>query len=179
MAEAIPPKVEISGEQISGDIATVFVKVPGSEEPSQPEPVSLMRVNGQWIVGDRENQEVVRKAGNRFFFNARIDTHHSEVKAIFQRINLAQLAYSQQHNGLYADMSALIAAGLLPRDLEGTESTGYRFRITLAKDAKSFTVDASPAQYGRTGRLSFFMDQSGIRSSDVGGRPLILPPEKP
>jgi hypothetical protein len=40
-------------------------------------------------------------------------------------------------------------------------------------------VGAEPAQYGRTGRLSFFMDHEGVRSSDVGGKPLILAPEKP
>ena len=180
MALAIPDKIEVSGEQTSGDIATVFVKVPsGDDAAAQPEPVMLMRVDGAWIIGDKENQEIVKKAGKTFFFNARIDTHHSEVQAMFQRINLAQLAYLQQHPGLFADMGTLIAAGLLPKDLEGTESTGYRFHITLAKDAKSFTVGAEPAQYGRTGRLSFFMDQSGIRSGDVGGKPLNPPPEKP
>jgi len=98
---------------------------------------------------------------------------------MFQRINLAELAYLQQHPGLFADMATLIAAGLLPKDLAGTESTGYRFHITLAKDAKSFTVGAEPAQYGRTGRLSFFMDRSGIRSGDVGGKALNPSPEEP
>ena len=96
----------------------------------------------------------------------------SEVQEIFKRINLAQLAYAQQHAGVVADMPTLIAAGLLPKDLEGTDSTGYRFHITLAKDAKSFTVGAEPAQYGRTGRLSFFMDQEGVRSGDLKGQPL-------
>jgi hypothetical protein len=173
MALAIPDKIEVSGEQTSGDIATVFVKVPTGDDPAaQPEPVMLMRVNGVWIIGDKENQDVVTKAGKQFFFNARIDTHHSEVQEVFKRINLAQLAYAQQHAGVFADMTTLIAAGLLPKDLEGTDSTGYRIHITLAKDAKSFTVGAEPAQYGRTGRLSFFMDQEGVRSGDLKGQPL-------
>ena len=179
MALVIPDKVEVSGEQTSGDIATVFVKVPSGDDAAPPEPVTLMRVDGQWIIGDKENQEIVKKAGKKFFFNARIDTHHSEVQSMFQRLNVVQILYSQQHAGLFADLPALIAAGLLPKDLEGTESTGYRFHITLAKDAKSFTAGAEPAQYGRTGKLSFFMDYSGVRSKDVGGKPLILPPEKP
>lgn len=176
MAAAIPEKIEISGEQISSDVATVFAKVPGGEEPAQPEPVGLMRIGGQWIIGDKENEAIIKKAGNRFFFDARIDTHHSEVQSLLQRINLAQLAYYQQHNGLYADMATLIKAGLLPKDLEGVESTGYRFHITLAKDAKSFTVGAEPAQYGRTGKLSFYMDQGGVRSGDLKGKPLVPPP---
>lgn len=180
MAAAIPEKVEINGEQISGNEAAVFVKVPKDNDPSQSdvEPLSLILVNGKWIVGDKENQEVVIKAGNRFFFNARIDTHHNEVRSMMQRINLAQLAYFQQHNGVFADMATLISTGLLPKDLEGTESTGYRFHITLAKDTKTFTVGAEPAQYGRSGKLSFFMDASGIRSGDLGGKSLKPPPNQ-
>src|ERR1700730_7738654 len=55
MAAAIPDKVEINGEQISGTSATVFVKVATVDDPAaQPEPVSLMRIEGQWIIGDKE-----------------------------------------------------------------------------------------------------------------------------
>lgn len=179
MAEAIPEKVDISGEQISGEEAAVFVKLPKDDDASQAEtePVSLIRENGQWIIGDKENQGIVKKAGNRFFFKARIDTHQGEVKDVLTRISLAQLAYFNQHNGVFADMPTLITVGLLPKDLEGTESTGYRFHIELAKDAKTFTAGAEPAQYGRTGVLSFFMDHSGVRSSDEGGKAFKPPPE--
>ncbi|MGI8566938.1 MAG: hypothetical protein ACR2LZ_10715, partial [Pyrinomonadaceae bacterium] len=52
------------------------------------------------------------------------------------------------------------------------DSTGYRFRVTTHKDGKSYTSTAEPAKYGRTGRLSFLMDQSGIKSKDTGGKPL-------
>jgi hypothetical protein len=181
LAGVLPEKVDITGEQISGDEATVFMKLPREDDPAQSDisPISLIRAGGSWILGDKDNQEVVKKAGKKFFFDARIDTHHSEVQAMLQRINLAQLAYFQQHNGLFADMPTLMTVGLLPKDLEGTESTGYRFHITLGKDAKSFTVSAEPAQYGRTGRLSFFMDRAGVRSGDVAGKPLPVPPLVP
>lgn len=172
LASAIPEKVNISGEQINGETATVFVRVKDEENKEQAEPVALIRVNGKWIVGDKENQEIVRKAGSEFFFNARIDTHHSDVQALLQRISLAQLVYSQQHAGKYGDMPALIVAGLIPKDLERTETTSYRFRITVSPDGKSWTASAEPAQYGRTGRLSFLLDQSGVRNGDVAGKPL-------
>jgi len=172
MAAAIPEKVDIKGEQISGDAATVFVKVKDEENKEQAEPVTLIRIDGNWIVGDKENQTIVKKAGKDFFFNARIDTHHDEVQAMLLRISLAQLVYSQQHAGKFGDLPALILAGLIPKDLEATESTGYRFRITLPAGAKTWSAAAEPAQYGRTGRLSFFMDASGVRSGDVAGKPL-------
>jgi hypothetical protein len=172
LAAAIPEKVNITGEQISGDTATVFVKVKDEDNKEQAEPVTLIQSNGKWIVGDRQNHEIVTKAGTQFFFNARIDTHHNEVQALLQRISLAQLVYSQQHAGKFGDMPALILAGLIPKDLEGTETTGYRFRITVSPDGKAWTANAEPAEYGRTGRLSFFMDKSGVRNGDVAGKPL-------
>jgi hypothetical protein len=179
MAAAIPEKIDVNGEQSSGNVATVFVKIAGSEQPAQAEPVTLMRAaGGLWIVGDKENQAVVNKAGKQFFFEARIETHHNEVQAMLQRINLAEQAYAMQHKETYADLATLIAAGLVPKDIEAPEAIGYRFHVTVPKDAKSWTAGAEPVRYGRTGRLSFFMDQTGIRSGDAGGKPLILPAEK-
>ncbi|HYE63942.1 MAG TPA: hypothetical protein VD966_00075 [Pyrinomonadaceae bacterium] len=178
MAAAVPEKVEINGEQIKGETATVFVKIADGDTAAQAEPVTLLRAGGAWIVGDRENEKIVRASGKDFFFKARIDTHHSEVQSMLQRISLAQLAYSSQHDGQYADLQTLIKAGLIPKDIEGTETTGYRFHITLSRDGKSYRAGAEPAHYGRTGRLSFYLDPSGIRSGDVGGKPLILPAGK-
>lgn len=174
LATQVPIVVNITGEQTSGDTATVFIKVKDPENNEQLEPVSLLRVAGVWIVGDRDNQEVVKKAGKNFFFNARIDALHDQAQALLRRIALSQLAYNQ-NNGRFGDLAALIKAGLVPKDLEATESTGYRFRVLLSPDGKSWTATAEPAQYGRTGRLSFQMDQSGLRSGDVGGKPLKVP----
>lgn len=175
MASAIPEQVNITGEQISGDIATVFLKVRDDANKEQAEPMTLIKVAGNWIVGDKANQDIVSKAGKNFFFDARINTHHDEVQALLVKISLAQLVYSQQHAGKFGDLAALILAGFIPKDLEGTESTGYRFRVTASQDGKAWSASAEPAQYGRTGKLSFFMNPSGVRSADVGGKPLPVP----
>jgi hypothetical protein len=178
MAAAIPEKIDVGGEQISGDTSTVFVKIAGADKDAQPETVTLMRDAGVWIIGDRENQQIVRKAGKQFFFEARIQTHHSEVQAMLQRINIAQQAYALQNKNSFADLPTLIKAGLVPKDIETPELIGYSFHVALSKDAKSWTARAEPVSYNRTGRLSFFMDQTGIRSADTGGKPLILPAGK-
>jgi len=173
MAATVPATVELNGEQISGDFATVFMKVPDGDKVEQAVPVALLRLNGVWIIGDKASQEVVDKSGNDFFFEARIATHQDDVVGLLKRILVVQLAYNQQHNGVFADLPTLISVGLMPKDIEGTESTGYRFHITLGKDAKSYIAGAEPARYGRTGRLSFSIDQSGaIKSADNGGKPL-------
>src|SRR6266508_5220530 len=46
MALATPVQVELGGEQISGDIATVFVKVKEGEKPEELQPATLILVNG-------------------------------------------------------------------------------------------------------------------------------------
>ena len=176
MAAVVPESVDLGGEQVSGDIATVFVKVKEGDEPEQLEPVTLILFNGAWIIGDKENQAIVKKAGKQFFFNARIDTHHDEVQQMLTRISLAELLYSQQHAGLFADLTTLILLGLLPKDLEGTESTGYHFHVNAPDGGKTWNAAAEPAQYGHTGKLSFFLDAAGVRSGDAGGKP--LPPLK-
>ncbi|MGH9967501.1 MAG: DUF4878 domain-containing protein [Pyrinomonadaceae bacterium] len=178
VTERIPEKLEVSGEQISGDTATVFVTVLDNEGKEKIEPATLIKVNEVWILGDRENQELVKKAGKQFFFDARINTHHNDVQDMLTRISLAQVVYSQQHAGQFGDMPGLIAAGLVPKDIEGTASTGYRFRITVSPDRKAWSAAAEPEQYGRTGKLSFFLDASGARSGDVGGKPLPASPLK-
>jgi hypothetical protein len=177
MAAVIPEQVDIAGEQISGDLATVFVKVKEGDAAEKPEPLMLMLVEGVWTIGDKESQAIVKKAGRQFFFNARIDAHHNDVQDMFTRISLAELLYSQQHNGLFADLATLITGGLIPKDLEGTDSTGYRFHVNAPAAGKTWNAAAEPAQYGRTGRLSFYMDAAGVRSSDKGGKPL-APPDK-
>ncbi|HEX8494844.1 MAG TPA: hypothetical protein VF658_18525 [Pyrinomonadaceae bacterium] len=167
-------KVEVKGEQLSGETASVFVKMADDAQDAPPAPVPLLRVDGQWIVGEKSDYDLVKQSGKDFFFKTRIEVHEGEVKEMLQRIQLAELAYSSQHNNTFADLPTLIAAALVPKDLEGTESTGYRFTINLEKDGKSYSVRAEPERYNRTGRLSFYMDQSGIKSADVGGKPLVV-----
>ena len=174
VSERIPEKVDITGEQISGDAATVFVKLVDSDGKERVEPASLIKIDNAWIVGDRENLEMVRKEGKKFFFEARINAHHSDVQDMLTRISLAQVAYAGTHSSQFGNMAELITAGFLPKDIEGPETTGYRFQVVRATDGKSWYATAEPAQYGRTGRLSFYLDASGVRSGDTGGKPLVV-----
>jgi len=174
ISEKIPAKIDVSGEQISGDAATVFVKVLDAEGKEKIEPASLIKIDNNWIVGDKENLDLVRKAGKQFFFEARINAHHSDVQDMLTRISLAQVLYSQNHNGQFGNAAELVGAGVVPKDIEGTESTGYHFQINRSADGKTWYATAEPAQYGRTGRLSFYLDASGVRSGDNGGKPLVV-----
>ncbi len=174
ITERIPANVDITGEQISGDAATVFMKVLDADGKEKIEPTSLIKVDNVWIVGDKENLELVKKQGKKFFYEARISAHHNDVQDMLTRISVMQVAYAQGHNNQFGNMAELIAAGMIPKDIEGVETTGYRFQILRSADGKSWYATAEPAQYGRTGRLSFYLDASGVRSGDVAGKPLVV-----
>src|SRR5258708_5314173 len=64
-AAAIPDPVEISGEQISGDIATVFVKVPITDTTPQntSQRVTLIKSGGVPRIGDEANHPIVKTHG--------------------------------------------------------------------------------------------------------------------
>src|SRR4030095_3592268 len=109
-------------EQISGDPATVFLKVLDADGKEKVEPATLIKMSEGWIVGDRENLDLVKKAGKQFFFEARINAHHNDVQDMMTRISLAQVVYSQSHNGQFGNLTELVTAGL---DLKNNKRIGF------------------------------------------------------
>jgi len=176
-AAQVPAQIEITGEQIQGNIATVFVKVPITESTPQvtSEPVNLISSGGFWIIGDEANQAIVKKAGRRFFLDALIEEHQSDIEDLLKRLIAVQIVYGAQHNGAFGDLQALIAADLIAKESADPKAIGYYFHITIAPDGKGYTASAEPARYGHTGKLSFWMDQTGaIKSADNSGKPVQL-----
>jgi predicted RNA-binding protein YlxR (DUF448 family) len=173
LAAAAPKDFEVTGEQLSGEEATVFVRT-GEGKELKVDPVNLIRERGAWVVGDRDGAAEVRKQGKKFLFEQRIAAHETEAEDMLKRIQAAQLAYSLQNSGRFADLQTLVRAGYVPQDILGTETTGYRF--TVNTDGKTYAARAEPARHGHSGRLSFYMDANGIQKKDTGGKP--LPPPK-
>lgn len=173
-AALIPPAVDIVGEQINGNTAIVFVRIPATDNTPQvtSEPVNLFN-SGGWIIGTETDLAEVKKAGHRYFLDALITEHEGDVEDLLKRLVVLEGIYSQQHAGSYAELSGLIAAGMLSADAVDPKLSGYNFRITLAKDGKGYVATAEPTRHGRTGKLSFWMDQTGvIKSANTGGKPL-------
>lgn len=174
-AAEIPAAVEIMGEQISGNNATVFVRVPVNESTPQvtSQPLNLINSGGSWIIGSEADQAEVKKAGRRYFLDALITEHEGDVEDLLKRLATWEGIYAQQHGGVYADFPALIQAGMLSGDAIDPKLSGFNFRITLGKDGKSYVASAEPTHHGKTGKLSFWMDQTGlIKNADTGGKPL-------
>lgn len=171
VAAAIPSEIVTTGEQVSAEEATVFLKL-GTDDAPKVEPVSLVRERGAWVLGNRNDQEAVKRSGKKFFFETRIEVHHTEVEAMLRRIQTVQAIHAAQNAGAFGDLQQLVRAGLVPADILSPESTGYNFRVTTAGGGKSYGAWAEPARYGRTGRLSFYADSNVLRKEDKGGKPL-------
>lgn len=174
-AAAVPDQIEITGERIQGNIATVFVKVPVTDSTPQvtSEPVNLMSSGNGWIIGTEADQAEVKKKGRRFFLDALIEEHESDIDDLFKRLLVVQLVYAQDHKGVLANLQDLIAANLVAKESGDPKVIGYTVRVTITPDGKGYIATAEPTRYGHTGKLSFWMDQTGnLKKTDNGGKPL-------
>ncbi len=168
IATALPEQVEIRGEEISGEKATVFVKLP---HETQAQEIALIKVASHWIIGDRETQKLLKEQGRHYFFNERIRVSEAEANEWLQEILGAQLVYFKAKQR-YTTLDELIKLGGVSPQLSNEAVNGYRFAVLPGKDGQSFIVTAVPVTYGRTGRLSFYTDQTNlIRAEDKNGQP--------
>jgi hypothetical protein len=73
---------------------------------------------------------------------------------------------STEGNSGYGTLDQLVSAGLF--STETLEKYGYRITISASMD--KFEITAVPIEYGTSGKLSFFIDESQIlRGGDHGG----------
>lgn len=171
VASAAQADFQLTGEQLGADEATVFVMT-GEGKSVKVSPVNLILERGVWLIGDRVGYNEVKKQGKKFLFEQRINGHEQDAEDMLKRIQAAEIAYSVQHGGSFGDLNALVDAGFVPKDILGSETTGYRFAVTTGEGGKSYVARAEPERYGRTGRLSFYLDPSGVQRKDTGGKPL-------
>jgi hypothetical protein len=92
--------------------------------------------------------------------------------SLLQMIAEAERSYKEQSkNGPYGSMDELLEAKLVDRQL--MEKYGYRFEVTAS--GNQFEAVATPREYGKTGKRSFFIDQTGVvRGDDKGGGPATI-----
>jgi len=181
IAKQIPADIQINGEIVSGNTATVTAKMPNDDTGAlEDKPFSLRRDGDGWIIltADEKAEAMVKKEGKNYFFNVRVEVHQTEAKMMLERIAKSQAVYSLRSEGAFADMQTLIAQGLLASDVQTSESTGYRYTISLSADKKKYFATAEPAVYGKTGKLSFLIEVEGtskdarFKSQDKKGEPL-------
>lgn len=180
IAGQVPAEVEINGEIITGDLATVTANLPDPDgDKKEIQTIKLRRENDVWVIlsADDDAEKKIKQEGKNYFYALRIETHEEEARKMLDRVAKAELAHSLQNGGSYADMSTLIAAGLLPDDIKASDSTGYIYAVVVTPDNKHYSATATPANYGKSGRLSFLLqlDAKGLghlTSKDTSGKVL-------
>jgi len=158
IAGIVPPEIQINGEIVSGDRATVTVNLPDPEtEENKVQSIKLRRENDVWTIlsTDETAEKNLRRERTNYFYQLRIQTHENEARKMLDRIIKAEMVYSLQNEKNYADIPVLVEAGLVPDDAKSADSTGYNYAVTLSTDKKKYTATATPAEYGKSGRLSF------------------------
>jgi hypothetical protein len=166
IAVVTPEDIEINGEQLSGNIATVFAKLPDENDKLTITELNLRKEKDSWLLllADEKTEADVKKQGKNYLFNLRIAVHQSEVEGMFERISKAQFV-AMQTKGEFGDIATLVKNGLLPVDIQTTESTGYRFSITVSADKKKYFATAEPEVYGKSGKLSYLLEFDGKKSN--------------
>ncbi|HJQ35363.1 MAG TPA: DUF3352 domain-containing protein, partial [Pyrinomonadaceae bacterium] len=86
-----------------------------------------------------------------------------------QRIGGVESEYKdEKKKGRYGTLEELVAEGLLEKDF--LQHMEYRVELTATSD--KFEATATPKTYGKTGRRSFFVNESGkVRAADRKGEP--------
>ena len=147
LAGQVPAQIEINGEIISGDNATVTANLPsGDDGKNEPQKIKLKKTGDIWIIQtvDDEVEARIKKEGKAYFYNLRIETHEEEARKMLERVAKAQIAYSLQHDGICGDIQMLIDAGFLPDDIKTSESTGYNYSVTLSETKKHISPTPCP-----------------------------------
>jgi hypothetical protein len=93
----------------------------------------------------------------------------SEAAYILRRIHFAEYQFKEgRKKGRYATLDELFDEKMLEKDY--VARLGYRVEVNPLGD--KFTATATPKTYGKTGRRSFFIDETGeVRGADHKGQP--------
>ncbi len=94
-------------------------------------------------------------------------TNEAIAKSMMRTVVSAEATFqATEDNGRYGTLDELLAAGLVSK--EAMHKYGYKIEVSVS--GNKFEVTAVPVEYGVTGRLSYFVDESGVlRGGDHGG----------
>jgi hypothetical protein len=176
ISKHVPAEIQINGEIVSGESATVTAKLPTEDlDKEEIQEINLRKQGDVWVIltVDESVEKKIKRQGKNYFPALRIETHQDEAREMLDRVAKAQMAFAATHQGLHGDMEELIAAQFLPPDIRSSDSTGYVYSVTVTPDRTRYSATAVPAVYGKTGRLSFAVEldaksQAHLTSKDSG-----------
>jgi hypothetical protein len=96
----------------------------------------------------------------------RMPRNESIARSMLSNLVELEKAYKQQHNR-FANLDELEGAEFLKGAIER-----YGYRVEVTATGSGFQATLTPLEYGKTARLSFFTDETGVeREGDHNGKP--------
>jgi hypothetical protein len=178
--------------EIRDNLAFVPVEVPGPGEKARSVRFGLVREDGRWRLISVGLLLLDLPAMAQEWVEADLRAQEARAVAALRKIAEALRTYQTAFGRLPEALEQLgpappggispERAALLDEALAAAESGGYRFRYVIvpaagtadeSERAKSagFALVAMPAEYGGTGRRSFYLDSGGVlRGADKQGQ---------
>ena len=173
--------IQLGGTDLRDNLALLPIDIRDASDPTTPAGgnphhvlMGLVRENSSWkilSVGmlflDLPSLEV---EWDQSAIGGNEQQALTDLKTIAAAIEIYRATYSRLPESVtklgHAAKTSADSAGLLNAELVGGERNGYRFRMVIvgASDIGApaqYELSATPAMYGRTGRLSFFRDAKG------------------
>ena len=121
-------------------------------------PKNLVMMIAAGVSADSNQPETVRNEG--------------VTQGVLRGIASAEATFqSTEGAGRFGSLDELEKAGLISK--EATQNWGYRIEVIVS--GTRYEVNAVPTEYGKTGKLSFFIDDSGVlRAGDHAGAPATI-----
>jgi hypothetical protein len=110
-----------------------------------------------WMIG---SSLVVAEA-------APLQANESAAQGLLRTVHSAEATFqATEGNGHYGTLDELVSTSLISK--QSIQQYGYRIEVTVS--GNKFEATAAPNEYGVTGTLSYFIDESGVlRAGDHGG----------
>ncbi len=158
----------------SGDSTDPLVRALLAQMEAPPESASLETTNeGDAVIHEvRVPVSLIQTYGLAMMVGYRdapvIMGEMSATYALYE-IQTAEVTFKEEkEKGRYGTLEELMAEKILDKGF--AERLGYR--IELNASGEKFDVTATPREYGKTGRRSFFLDETGsMRAADHKGKP--------
>ena len=95
-----------------------------------------------------------------------ISNERGAMSALHMIANVEAQYRSGEGQGSFASLEKLIESQMVPKEF--VENNGYKIEITLS--GNKFEATATPVEYGKTGKTSYYIDDSNVlRGADHGG----------
>jgi type II secretory pathway pseudopilin PulG len=183
-------ELRFGAPEIRDNLAFIPVTVPEGDE-TQSVRFGLVKEGGQWKLLSVGLLLVDIPALARQWQQSELEARERDAIAAVRKVANALKAYQRAYGNLPETLDQLgpapsdgaspEAAGLLDADLAKGLAGGYRLRYSIVpatgegdiserNRGAGFALAATPAVYGKDGRRSFFLDDTGVlRGSDKNG----------